>query len=190
MSWWSMIGRTNFVKCTRPDIISRFPIRTFCARALLTFGVLSTVFACHTAAEQTKAKKVLVLFTSFSDYHTEFLAEIEPLIRTRVPGQIIFHEAYLENSHLVESSQKIQAEFFRRKYAEAKPDLVITSHPDAFYFAVRYRNKIFPGVPIVFTNISTRELEGQKMWPGVTGLTVPVGLRETIDLALHLHPDA
>ncbi len=70
-----------------------------------------------------------------------------------------------------------------------KLDLVIASNPEQLKFAVQYRDKIFPGVPIVFLAVSSRELEGQKMWPGVTGVAVPVGLRETIDLALHLHPD-
>jgi len=31
---------------------------------------------------------------------------------------------------------------------------------------------------------------GQAIGEGVTGVTVPVGIRETIDLALRLHPDA
>jgi hypothetical protein len=47
---------------------------------------------------------------------------------------------------------------------------------------------MFPGVPIVFTAVGTRQFAGQT-WPGVTGLTVPVGLGETIDLALRLEPD-
>jgi PAS domain S-box-containing protein len=70
-----------------------------------------------------------------------------------------------------------------------KLDLVIASNPEQLKFALQYRDKIFPGVPIVFLAVSSRELEGKRMLPGVTGVAVPVGLRETIDLALHLHPD-
>ena len=54
-------------------------------------------------------------------------------------------------------------------------------------FAAQYRDKLFPGVPIVFmSNISPLP---DKMWPGVTGVESTSGVRETIDLALRLHPD-
>ena len=56
-------------------------------------------------------------------------------------------------------------------------------------FAVKYREKMFPAVPIVFFDVYPYEIERQKVWPGVTGLVVPLGMRETIDLALRLHPD-
>jgi len=52
---------------------------------------------------------------------------------------------------------------------------------------VRYLDKIFPGVLIVFMSISTL-LADQKM-PGVTGVATAAGARGTIDLALRLHPD-
>jgi PAS domain S-box-containing protein len=45
-------------------------------------------------------------------------------------------------------------------------------------------------VPIVFTELSTSELKRLKILPGLTGMTCSVGLRDTIDLALRLHPDA
>jgi PAS domain S-box-containing protein len=52
---------------------------------------------------------------------------------------------------------------------------------------MQYRDKMFPGVPIVFTDVSRQE--AQTMWPDVTGVIVPAGMGETIDLALRLHPD-
>jgi PAS domain S-box-containing protein len=45
-------------------------------------------------------------------------------------------------------------------------------------------------VPIIFYALSDKELEGQPIPAGVTGRTSGVGLRETIHLALRLHPDA
>ena len=60
--------------------------------------------------------------------------------------------------------------------------------PRRFLFTLQYHAKMFPGVPIVFTGLSTEQFGG-KTWPGVTGSTVPVGLRETIELALRLQPD-
>ena len=135
-------------------------------------------------------KNVLVLFSSYARSNTELLNVLEPALRAQVPGQITFHNAYLEYSRVKEKSYlESQAETFRRTYDEVKFSLVIVSNYEALHFAVQYRDKIFPGVPIVFVEVSAEELKGQPLWPGVTGLTVPVGLRETIDLALRLQPD-
>jgi hypothetical protein len=71
-------------------------------------------------------------------------------------------------------------------YAGIKLNLVIATNHEELRLAVLHHDKIFPGVPIVFTGVSARRLEGQKMSPGVA---VPVGIRETIALALRLQPD-
>jgi PAS domain S-box-containing protein len=57
----------------------------------------------------------------------------------------------------------------------------------ALQFALRYRDELFPGVPIVFFGVEVRRLAGQKLWPGVTGVTNIVNFEGTIDLALSLH---
>ena len=151
-------------------------------------GILLSAFT-GSAAQQPKSNNVLVLF-SILERDTNFLDSIEATMRARVPGHITFYDAYLEYAQVEEKSYRdSQAETFRRTYAGVKIDLVITNNPEALHFAVEYRNKIFPGVPIVFTEVGTSELEGQEIGPEVTGVSVPVGLRETIDLALHLHPD-
>jgi len=82
------------------------------------------------------------------------------------------------------------AETLRRGYRDVKLDIVITGGTQALQFTMQYRDKIFPGVPIVFTMVSDSELEGRKLLPGMTGVTIPTGIPDTIGLALHLHPDA
>ena len=144
--------------------------------------------------EPATPKNVLVLFGSFGSAfdrnNSNLLGDIEPAIRARVPAQITFYEAYLERSRVAEKSYRdSQAETFRNTYDGVKFSLVIVSHYEALHFALQYRDKLFPGVPIIFIEVSTGELDGQTIGPGVTGLTVPVGLRETIDLALRLQPD-
>ena len=48
---------------------------------------------------------------------------------------------------------------------------------------------MFPGVPIMFAGIGIKTGWELKGWPGVPGESFAVGVRETIDLALRLHPD-
>ena len=133
---------------------------------------------------------MLVLFSSSVPDNAQFLDVIEPAIRARVSEPITFYIAdVIINVGQWGDYQESQAEVFRHTYANVKLDFVIPVDPPAALFAVQYRDRGFPGVPIVFTQIGTREF-GERTWPtGVTGLTVPVGVGETIDLALRLHPD-
>jgi PAS domain S-box-containing protein len=156
--------------------------------ALTILCIFFCVLTDSTAAAQQSEKNVLLLLSSVQGDGR--FSDVELSIRARVPGPITFHHSYLEASQTEQKSYlESQAETFRRTYAGMKLDLVIAGNPEQLKFAVQYRDKIFSGVPIVFIAVSSRELEGQRMWPGVTGVAVPVGLRETIDLALHLHPD-
>jgi PAS domain S-box-containing protein len=68
-------------------------------------------------------------------------------------------------------------------------DLLLAESYPALQFAVTHRDELFPNVPIVFFGVDARRIAGQKIWPGVTGVTETVDVRGTINLALHLHPN-
>jgi PAS domain S-box-containing protein len=156
---------------------------------LAILGILLCALTGPVAKAQPNAKNVLVLFSSFGR-NEDWLDLLEASIRARVPEQITFYHAFLEDSQVEEESYWVsQAETFRNRYAGCKLDLVVTVNPPALQFALRYRDKMLPETPIVFTRLSTKEVGEQKLWPGVTGVASTVGLRETIDLALQLHPD-
>ena len=74
-------------------------------------------------------------------------------------------------------------------YRDVKLDLVIVAAYPALQFAVRYRDHIFPGVPVLFSYVHASRLRDKPIWPGVTGITTSVDVRGTLDLALKLHPD-
>ncbi len=151
--------------------------------------ILLCAFSGSSQAEQPTRKNVLLLFSNFSQ-RSQFSESFESSVRQHVSGQIAFYEAYLEFPFDAEyeSYLRSEAETFHRRYSGLKLDLVVVDGPPAFLFTLQYHAKMFPGVPIVFTGLSTEQFGG-KTWPGVTGSTVPVGLRETIELALRLQPD-
>jgi PAS domain S-box-containing protein len=179
---------------TMPDALPRISVRLVGKPGLPSHSCLTVLLAalCFLGSTNSVAetkKNVLVLFASVK-YSDEFLSAIEPSIRSRVPGPITFYDAYLDDRIVEEDSHReSQAETFRRRYSNVKMDVVIACNPQAFHFAVEYRDKIFPGVPIVFTAIGKHEFEREKISEGVTGLITPLGFRETIDLALRLQPD-
>ena len=113
---------------------------------------------------------------------------MESTVRARVPGQINFYTASVENPRFDEEGYRQSlAETLRRGYGGVKLDLIVAATYPVLEFALQYRDTMFPGVPIVFTDVARQE--AQKMWPGITGVIIPNGMRETIDLALHLNPD-
>jgi PAS domain S-box-containing protein len=162
----------------------------FCALALLSILAIPLCALSSAPAEgQPRGKNVLVIFSAVQ-YSQSTLELIEPAMRARVPGPITFYDAYLEDPQVEEKSYRESvSETLRRRYAKVKLDVVIVCNPAALHFAVEYRDKIFPGVPIVFVGVGAGDLKNQKIWPGVTGVANPWGFRETIDLMLRLQPD-
>ena len=77
----------------------------------------------------------------------------------------------------------------RDTYGKQKLDLVIVASYPALSFAVEFRERIFPGVPIVFMSVAPGRIQGRKLWSGVTGVTIPSDIRGTLELALRLQPD-
>jgi PAS domain S-box-containing protein len=137
-------------------------------------------------AEEPAEKNVLVLHNWSSLPPSWSL--MESTVRARVPGQINFYVATVENPRFDEESyRESMAETLRRGYGGVKLDVVIAATYPVLQFAIKYRDKMFPGVPIVFTDVTYNESLSD--WQGVTGVVSPLGMRETIDLALSLNPD-
>ncbi len=159
------------------------PVR-YCLSLL---GFLLWAFSGNVAAGQQNPKNVLVLYPYAAPPSFDIL---KSTIRSKIPGQINFYTASMSNRRFEEQDyQESLSETFRRGYGGMKLDLVIASTYPVLQFAVKYRDKMFPEVPIVFFDVYPNDIETQRIWAGVTGVTVPLGMRQTIDLALRLHPD-
>ena len=139
------------------------------------------------ATEPPRGKNVLVLSGGHGHASIDLM---ESSLRSRVPWPVNFSVADLENPQFEDKSyQDSLAESLRRAYSGDKLDLLIALMDPYFRFALQHRDMIFPGVPIIFMSVSS-PLADRKMPPGATGVASPLGMRETIKLALHLHPDA
>jgi PAS domain S-box-containing protein len=150
---------------------------------LLVFCTLSALVP-PTAAQATP-KNVLVLSGGRGRVSINLM---ESSLRSHFAGPVNFSIVDLENPRFEQKAyQDNLAEAIQAGYSGEKLDLVVAVMTIALQFATQYHDKLFPGVPIVFmSNISPLP---DKMWPGVTGVESTSGVRETIDLALRLHPD-
>jgi PAS domain S-box-containing protein len=166
---------------------SRNGIRGRSARPWLPiFGLMFLALTlCAFAAEATE-KNVLVL-ESFSN-HSEPVDSLKSELRARASWPVNFYVEYLEGRRFDdEGYEKTEFEMLKHTYLGRKLDIVIARASPALQFALRHRDELFPGVPIVFWDVDVNRI-GPRM-PGVTGVTISLDVRGTLDLALHLHPD-
>jgi PAS domain S-box-containing protein len=142
------------------------------------------------AAAPAAPKNVLVLYSFTNRKAQDDLEVLKSTTRSRVDTPVDFHVEYLGSARFdAPGYEKALAESLASVYGGKKIDLVITVFYPALRFAVDHRQELFPGTPIAFSSIPPKRFEGQKLWPGVTGVTMDVDLEGTIDLALHLQPD-
>lgn len=159
---------------------------------LLELCALAWVIAAPAAfaMDSPSAKNVLVLY-SFSKREVFDPQSLELSVRSHVPAPVNFYVEYLESQRFGNPDyEKSVSETLRQAYAKQKLDLVIVAVYPALQFAVKYRDRIFPGVPIVFMMVVPGRVQDRRLWPGVTGVTIQADLKGTLDLALRLHPDA
>jgi PAS domain S-box-containing protein len=150
----------------------------------LAFLALSWA-AC--AAAPATEKNVLLL-DSFSD-HSEPVDSLKSELRARSPWPVNFYVEYLEGLRFDDKGYENSVfETLKHTYSGHKLDIVIARASPALQFALRHRDELFPGVPVVFWDVDAKRIAKQKIGPGVTGVTSTLDVRDTIDLALHLHP--
>jgi signal transduction histidine kinase/CheY-like chemotaxis protein len=74
------------------------------------------------------------------------------------------------------------------KYAKTRFDLIVCSDTDALEFLLDHRDQIFGRIPVVFCGVNyfkDEDLQGKRFF---TGVSETADLKESIDLALRLHP--
>ena len=173
-------------QCDRPGTkcLAAHWSRMLCVCVLVVFAHVGS------AATPPAPKNVLVLY-SFTDRKAQDDLEIlKSTTRSRVDTPVDFHVEYLGSTRFdAPGYEKAVTESLASVYGGKKIDLVIAVFYPALRFAVDHRQELFPDTPIAFSSVPPKRLEGQKLWPGVTGVTMDVDLEGTIDLALRLQPD-
>ena len=156
---------------------------------MLCFLVLPAPRLLAQAADSGQPKNVLVLY-SFSDRNLfDSLDNLKAAIRSRANAPVNFYVHYLEAQELEDPNYDHSlSENLRSELRGVNLDVVITAVYSSYQFALRHRDELFPGVPVVFSYVNGSRVDGKQLPPGVTGVTVSVGIRETLALAFRLHP--
>jgi hypothetical protein len=83
-----------------------------------------------------------------------------------------------------------QADFLRQKYAGRNIRVIVAAAPAALNFALRHRDVVLPGVPVVHLAVAKDTLEQISLPPDVVGKTIDLDPTQTLELALRLQPGA
>ncbi len=83
----------------------------------------------------------------------------------------------------------LQEQLFAHRYREGMPNLVITTDGPAFQFMLERGERLFPGVPVVFSAVNLPHWELDLRDREITGVVETLELKETIETAIELQPD-
>ena len=172
------------------------PVQAHAQALSVTDGKAGVVHDERAATDRAQAdpatKNVLLLFSG------RFIAPLsiavdEAIRATFQRSPSVKAELYAETLDVArfdpERYGPLLAAYLREKFADRKLDLIITSLPQAARFLLKFRKELFPDTPIVYCLADESELAGLTQTPNVIGVPIRIPWRETLDLALGIHPD-
>jgi signal transduction histidine kinase len=143
-------------------------------------------------AQQTKAVRRVLIFNDFGSISSPGIVALDQAIAAGLASSPYQIELYNENLEATlfpdEASQRLFREWYIRKYADRKPDVIITVGPSSLKFMVESHDRSFPNTPIVFcgsTEGMLDQLKPDSHFTGVWGVAQP---ERTLIAALHLQP--
>jgi signal transduction histidine kinase len=141
-------------------------------------------------AEAPGGKHVLVLFSHESATYADFDRPLRASLTRDLTYPVDFFTEYLDLLRFPRDRYEQQiVDALRVKYRGRRLDLIVVVSPLALDFLMARRDELFSGVPIVFASINVDRFRGQPPPANVTGVAVRRDYRDTVNLALGIHPD-
>ena len=161
------------------------------ARVRLALAFAFTLIASGALAQVAPKPGVLVIHSN--PRATPAAVTIEEALRAGIAesykNPVEMYSEYLDDEWAsVKAYGPEQADFLRRKYGNRNVRVIVASAMTALDFASNFRDKMFPGVPVVHIAIPEESLEERKLPPDFVGRTVNLDPTPTLRLALRMHP--
>ena len=172
------------------------PLRIF-SRALtalvIVVAAVDRLYAATPGQSQAQATRTVVAIhggpESFPGNEEIDTAIRNVLLSPTNSTPVNYFAEYLESEEFtLETASKALRESIRSKFAGRRIDVFIANTVVAFDFTLRLRNELYPGVPIVFLATTVPDAAVDGTATGITGILRGVALKETLELALTLHP--
>jgi signal transduction histidine kinase/ABC-type uncharacterized transport system substrate-binding protein len=167
--------------------------RSFCGR-LFTVAltmVLLLASLCQSPAADSEPKRVMMLhsfgprFKPWSDYEQYIRSEIS----RRWQKPVDFLDQSLVNTRLEdENAEAIFADYLRALYTNRPVDLIVAIGAPAAAFVQRYRPRLFPATPMIFTAVEQRRVQYEKLTENDTVVAVAHDFPAAFDNILRVLP--
>ena len=161
--------------------------------ALVLVVVAGLLFLQSLPARSTRIVRRVLLFNDFGSISSPGVAALDQAIAAGLTSSSYQIELYNENLEATlfpdEASQHRFREWYIRKYADRKPDVIITVGPASLRFMIESHEGSFQSIPVIFcgtTEEMTDQLKPDSHFTGVWGVAEP---EKTLIAALHLQPE-
>ena len=180
----------------KPSELGKFPdsTRSQFVRLKILLLVLVPLWFLNSqvlASSETKPKHVLVIvsFRPTSPVAGEWSRGIRSVFKSVPPPGIRVDFEYLDIARFNDDQYlKMLLDVYRYKYSRLKPDLIITVNDPSLDFVLEYGVNFFSGTPVVFAGVERNYIERQTLGTNATGFLSRGTYKETLDLALRMHP--
>jgi len=184
------VRRVDETSTVVTSIELRYDLRSMAGRLhLLVVALASLVLAGQAAGADLSG--VLILHSNQRAAPAQVV--LDDALRTAVsegfrrPVQI--YSEYLDDEWTsLENYAPKQADFLHDKYERRAIRVIVAVSVAALRFAAGYRDRIAPGVPIVFASVSPDRMDRRTLRPDVVGTFEDNDPTPTLALALRLHP--
>jgi len=148
---------------------------------------------CHDVFAQSESanKTVLILYDGGREFPAIQLMDrgIESELNAAFANRVTIFREHMDLTRIGPTNyEPLLRDFYRSKYSNNSPDLIVTVRPRPLDFVLREGDELFASAPIVSTAMDARQIKARTLPPRVTGLVSNIKYWPTIELALALQP--
>ena len=150
-----------------------------------------TLPASLTHAQEVTPKGLVVLYWDNKEFpgNAKFEASLKAQLQLDRRQDIEYFPEYFEASRFPDQNTALSfRNYLQAKYDHRPVDVVVASADAPLKFLLEHRTDLFPGSSVVFVANDPPSAETLASGAGMTGIHYKNAYRETVDLALRLHP--
>ena len=160
-------------------------------KSLIFLVLIALVFSALPVLADTNAKKHVLLLNAYSKGYAwtdNIVKGVEDVLLSQ--DNIILTIEYMDTKvNNTQTYYQMLSYLYETKYANRSFDAIISSDDDALKFLKKYREQLFPKVPVIFcgvNNFTKDKVEGFSLY---TGVNEAADFPTTLSLMLKLHPN-
>ena len=160
--------------------------------AVCSVCVAAACLLCFFAGTSSAGDSKYVLFINSYSYDFDTVPTVIQGVEKELKGVATINYLFMNTKYIkTDIAEKLLMQQLDIQMKEFDYDAVILGDDTAYDFAMRYRKKYFHAIPIIFEDMNSEE-KGREAAsdPQVAGVVESFPMKETIELARELMPDA